>query len=136
MRPIFLLRDDALLRARHGDELTLLAVPPNAVLIASAPAIDSCEYARPPPSIAGALRRELGCSLGRQLGVEEREDDSRMARPSSSNIEWPSLRTRRAGPLGHGPQVHALAQVVHVLEVLAPPRVDDLEDHVALELAE
>ena len=37
--------------------------------------------------------------------------------------------------LGHRAQVHALAQVVHVLEVLAPAGVDDLEDHVALELA-
>ena len=32
-------------------------------------------------------------------------------------------------------QVDALAQVVHVLEVLAPARVDDLEDDEALELA-
>ena len=32
------------------------------------------------------------------------------------------------------PQVDALAQVVHRLEVLAPALVDDLEDHVALDL--
>ena len=37
--------------------------------------------------------------------------------------------------LGHRPQVDALAQVVHVLEVLAPAGVDDLEDHEALEVA-
>ena len=37
--------------------------------------------------------------------------------------------------LGHRAQVHALAQVVHVLEVLAPADVDDLEDHEPLELA-
>ena len=37
--------------------------------------------------------------------------------------------------LRHRAQVDALAQVVHVLEVLAPARVDDLQDHVALELA-
>ena len=33
-----------------------------------------------------------------------------------------------------GSQVHALAQVIHRLEVLAPAGVDDLEDHEALEL--
>ena len=37
--------------------------------------------------------------------------------------------------LGHGTKVDALAQVVHRLEVLAPARVDDLEDHEALDLA-
>src|SRR5436190_11166904 len=37
--------------------------------------------------------------------------------------------------LGHGPQVHALAEVVHVVEVLAPAGVDDLEDDEPLELA-
>ena len=37
--------------------------------------------------------------------------------------------------LRHRAQVHALAQVVHVLEVLAPADVDDLEDHEPLELA-
>src|SRR3954454_4903227 len=37
--------------------------------------------------------------------------------------------------LRHRAQVHALAQVVHVLEVLAPADVDDLKDHEALQLA-
>ena len=37
--------------------------------------------------------------------------------------------------LGHRPEVHALAEVVHRLEVLAPARVDDLEDHEPLDLA-
>ena len=32
--------------------------------------------------------------------------------------------------------MHALAQVVHVLEVLAPAVVDDLEDHEALDVAQ
>src|SRR3954452_14798702 len=37
--------------------------------------------------------------------------------------------------LRHLPQVDALAQHLHVLEVLAPAHVDDLQDDVALELA-
>ena len=37
--------------------------------------------------------------------------------------------------LRHRPKVDALAEVVHRLEMLAPARVDDLEDHVALDLA-
>src|SRR6188472_4626370 len=37
--------------------------------------------------------------------------------------------------LRHRAQVDALAQVVHGLEVLPPARVDDLEDHVPLDLA-
>ena len=37
--------------------------------------------------------------------------------------------------LGHAAQVDALAQVVHVLEVLAPADVDDLEHDEALEIA-
>src|ERR671923_2406652 len=37
--------------------------------------------------------------------------------------------------LGHRPEVHALPEIVHVLEVLAPPLVDDLEDHVPLHLS-
>ena len=32
-------------------------------------------------------------------------------------------------------QVHALAEVIHVLEMLTPARVDDLKRHVALEIA-
>ena len=75
--------------------------------------------------------------LGRELGVEEREDDL-LADRAAELLEHlvPFLRVLDERILlGHGPQVHALAQVVHVLEVLAPARVDDLEDHVALELA-
>ena len=37
--------------------------------------------------------------------------------------------------LRHRAQMHALAQRLHVLEVLAPAHVDDLEDDEALELA-
>src|SRR5918994_544650 len=36
--------------------------------------------------------------------------------------------------LRHGAEVDAFAEVIHVLEVLAPALVDDLEDHVALDL--
>src|SRR5262245_16521203 len=36
--------------------------------------------------------------------------------------------------LRHRAQMHALAEVVHVLEVLAPADVDDLEDHEPFEL--
>ena len=61
---------------------------------------------------------------------------SRISRPSSSNMRWPSravlderiLLRERA-------QVDALAHVVHRLEVLTPARVDDLQDHEPLELA-
>src|SRR5436305_564953 len=38
--------------------------------------------------------------------------------------------------LGEPAQVDALAQVVHVVEVLAPALVDDLEQQVALDLAQ
>ena len=37
--------------------------------------------------------------------------------------------------LAHGPQVDALAEVVHLVEVLAPGGVDDAEHHLALDLA-
>jgi hypothetical protein len=37
--------------------------------------------------------------------------------------------------LAHGPQVDALLQVVHLVEVLAPLLVDDLEHHLTLDLA-
>ena len=37
--------------------------------------------------------------------------------------------------LAHGPQVDALAEVVHLLEVLAPLLVDDPQHHLALDLA-
>src|SRR4029434_2720784 len=36
--------------------------------------------------------------------------------------------------LRHRAEVDTLAEVIHVLEVLAPACVDDLEDHVALDL--
>ena len=37
--------------------------------------------------------------------------------------------------LAHRPEVDALLEVVHLVEVLAPLRVDDLEHHLALDLA-
>jgi len=37
--------------------------------------------------------------------------------------------------LAHGTQVDALAQVVHLGEVVTPALVDDLEHHLALDLA-
>ena len=37
--------------------------------------------------------------------------------------------------LGHRAEMHTLAQVVHRLEMLAPPRIDHLEDHEPLDLA-
>ena len=37
--------------------------------------------------------------------------------------------------LAHGPQVDALAQVVHLGQVVAPALVDDLQHHLALDLA-
>ena len=37
--------------------------------------------------------------------------------------------------LAHGPQVDALLQVVHLVEVLAPALVDDLQHDLALDLA-
>ncbi len=112
-------------------------LPPNAAEIASEPAIDSCEYARPPSIVGRLLRCEVGRRLGRELGVEEREDDllaDRAAELLEHRVAFLRVLDERV-LLGHRPQVHALAQVVHALEVLAPARVDDLEDHVALELA-
>jgi hypothetical protein len=37
--------------------------------------------------------------------------------------------------LRHRAEVNALAEVVHAFQVLAPAGIDDLEDHVALDLA-
>ncbi len=54
----------------------------------------------------------------------------------SWNIWWPSTRYSTSGILlGHRAQVDALAQVVHVVEVLAPALVDRVQHDEALELA-
>ena len=37
--------------------------------------------------------------------------------------------------MSHGPEVDALAEVVHLVEVLAPPLVDDPEQYLAFHLA-
>src|SRR6266511_1439356 len=86
---------------------------------------------------AGLLLLEHLRILGRELRVEERADDlfadhgaELLEHPVALAAvldEWILLRERA--------QMHALAEVVHVLEVLAPARVDDLERHEALELA-
>src|SRR5918995_295066 len=82
------------------------------------------------------LLEQLGV-LRRQLRVEERADDLladleaellEHAVPLAAVLDERVLLRERA-------QVNALTQVVHVLEVLAPAGVDDLERHVALEVA-
>src|SRR5918995_462700 len=82
------------------------------------------------------LLEQLGV-LRRQLRVEEGSDDLladlkaellEHAVPLAAVLDERVLLRERA-------QVNALTQVVHVLEVLAPAGVDDLERHVALEVA-
>ena len=71
------------------------------------------------------------------LDVEERRDDllaDDLAELLEHDVALAAVLDERI-LLGHRPQVHALAEVVHRLEVLAPARVDDLEDHEPLDLA-
>src|SRR5436305_982371 len=72
-----------------------------------------------------------------ELGVEQRQDDllpDRAAQLLEPHVPLVAVLDERV-LLRHSPQVDALAQVVHRVEVLTPPLVDDLEDHEALELA-
>jgi hypothetical protein len=100
-----------------------------------------------PAAVAAAVAGRLGderCTaagivrLGRlDLGVEE-DGEHFLPDDAAELLEHdvalvPVLDERVL--LGHGAQVDALAQVVHVLEVLAPALVDDLEHDVALEVA-
>src|SRR5688572_11295480 len=75
--------------------------------------------------------------LRRKLRVEERADDL-FADLEAELLEHPvafaAVLDERV-LLRERAEVDALAQVVHVLEVLAPAAVDDLERHVALEVA-
>ena len=55
----------------------------------------------------------------------------------ASNMSKPSRCHSASGSLlAHGPEVDALAQVVHLVEVLAPVLVDHREHHPALDLAQ
>ena len=75
--------------------------------------------------------------LGRELRVEEMEHDlaaDRAAELGEHALALGGVLDERI-LLRHRAQADALAQVVHVLEVLAPADVDDLEDDEALELA-
>ena len=93
---------------------------------------------RAPPSSAGAsVALQAVGVLRRELRVEEREHDllaDRLAQLLEHLVPLGRVLDERI-LLRHRPEVDALAEVIHVLEVLAPARVDDLEDHVALELA-
>ena len=75
--------------------------------------------------------------LRRELGVEEVEHD--LAADDAPELGEHPLALGRVLDerilLRHLAQVDALAQHLHVLEVLAPAHVDDLEDDEALELA-
>ena len=54
----------------------------------------------------------------------------------AANISKPSRCHSVSGILlPHRPQVDALLEVVHLLEVLAPALVDDAQHHLALDLA-
>ena len=80
------------------------------------------------------LERRL---LDRDGDVEEREHDllaDRVAELLEENVPLAAVLDERV-LLRERAQVDALAQVVHRLEVLAPALVDDLQDHVALDLA-
>src|SRR5436190_20338844 len=73
---------------------------------------------------------ELGGVLRLELRVEEMQHDlltDRTAHLAEHRLALARVLDERV-LLGHGAQVHALAQVVHVLEVLAPAGVDDLQD--------
>src|SRR5579862_4717438 len=75
--------------------------------------------------------------LGGQLGVEQMEDD--LAADGAGQLDEHALALGGVLDervlLRHRAEADALAQVVHVLEVLAPTDVDDLEDDEPLELA-
>src|SRR5579862_3280568 len=92
------------------------------------------------PDAAVALRLLLELLLrllGGQLGVEQMEDD--LAADGAGQLDEHALALGGVLDervlLRHRAEADALAQVVHVLEVLAPTDVDDLEDDEPLELA-
>src|SRR6266511_1587011 len=90
----------------------------------------------------GTVRRpRLGERLlglgGLELRVEQREHDlpaDLRAELLEHDVALVAILHERV-LLRHRAQVDALAEVVHRVEVLAPPLVDDLEDHETLELA-
>src|SRR5204863_350745 len=72
-----------------------------------------------------------------ELGVEE-ERDQLLADRGAQVLEQHGALVAVLDErilLRHAAQVDALAHVVHVLEVLAPAQVDDLEHHEPLEVA-
>ncbi len=87
-------------------------------------------------AVVGLHRLEPGI-LDLHRDVEEREDDlltDRLGELLEEDVALAAVLDERV-LLGERAQVDALAQVVHRLQVLAPALVDDLEDHVALDLA-
>ena len=99
------------------------------------------------PSPAPGPRRALYCTLRGAARLAPRRRPARCdhvadevvldAAPSSPRTcRSPRAATRRAGPLAHRAEVDALAQVVHLVEVLAPVLVDHREHHAPLDLAE
>src|SRR5262245_46878616 len=83
------------------------------------------------------LERRLRLLLDLQRDVEQAEDDvvpDRAAELLEEDVTLAAVLDERI-LLRERTQVDALTQVVHRLEVLAPALVDDLEDHVALDLA-
>ena len=119
------------------------AAPAPAAAIASAPASELCSYVRfpfgPPPfpAAGGGNAATLVTGHGLDLRVEEQRDHlgaDRAVQLQEHLVPLVAVLDERV-LLRHAAQVDALAHVVHVLEVLAPALVDDLEHDVALEVA-
>ena len=83
-------------------------------------------------------RRRRRCSATRDLHVRDVRDevvlDSRHHR--LEHVEALTLPLGERVLLAHRPEVDALTQVVHLVEVLAPVLVDHRQHHAALDLAE
>ena len=119
----------------------------NVIGSAGRPAAGGCDRVRAgqrgvlvgEPAVA---RRDFLCEhlrrvLRRQLGVEQRQHDllaDQAAELVEHHVTFGRVLDERV-LLGHRAEMDSLAHVLHVLEVLAPAGVDDLEDHEALELA-
>ena len=84
----------------------------------------------------GLHRLESG-RLHLDRDVEEREDDllpNRLPELLEEGVPLAAILDERV-LLRERAEMNALAEVVHRLQVLAPALVDDLEDHVALDVA-